>query len=137
MRKKKDSKLLFKINKEITFIVEAVKPFEKRQDLFLLASAHYLDAIKKSLSNISQLCSFLSLKCSDFCATEEMGQLIEWGNKVAQHLDLVEENPFGETIDELEIGKLWDAFHINNGKKSLFLRVLLINISCVRFEVVI
>ncbi len=60
-----------------------------------------------------------------------------WGNKVAHHFDLDEENLFGETIDEIEIGKLWDAFHINNGEKSLFLKVLLKNISYVRFEVVL
>ncbi len=35
---KKDRKLLFKVNKEITFIGQAIKPFGTRQDLFLLTS---------------------------------------------------------------------------------------------------
>lgn len=110
----RDDFLMRKIKKELKFIPSCIKPFKDSQAQFLLASGMYLDALKKTLSNIAKLSSFLSSekKMSLLGSCPEFPLIIQWGNSVAH--DFGEELEIEIAVDELPLGKIWDLFSENS-----------------------
>lgn len=105
----KDILLLHMLREEIEFISLAIKPFKDRQAELHFGGDVYLDAIKKSLSNISKIVSLLrDIIRSKLYSHLMFKSLIDWGNKVAH--DIGEEVEIDIVVDEIPIGEIWELF---------------------------
>lgn len=118
-------KLLIAIKHEIEFITACIKSAEDVRTFNT-----YLAAIKKTLSDISKLSSFLTVKCEFFLKTEEMKRIIPLGNTIAHEFG--DEIDSDQMTDEIDISEIWRLFQPD----SPFLKKLQENLNRTRLVVV-